>query len=197
VLKSVTKFGVTLALMGGLALWLTRPQVVEADALAGLTADVENGALVFAAAGCASCHTAPESEDKAVLAGGRAFATDFGRFYAPNISTDPTHGIGGWTDAEIASAVVEGTSPDGSHYYPAFPYASYGRMELQDVVDLAAFLRTLPADDTPNTPHAVSFPFNIRASLGGWKFLFASPDWVVGRDLNAEQLRGRPAMVRS
>jgi len=191
VLKSVTKFGVTLALMGGLALWLTRPQVVEADALAGLTADVENGALVFAAAGCASCHTAPESEDKAVLAGGRAFATDFGRFYAPNISTDPTHGIGGWTDAEIASAVVEGTSPDGSHYYPAFPYASYGRMELQDVVDLAAFLRTLPADDTPNTPHAVSFPFNIRASLGGWKFLFASPDWVVGRDLNAEQLRGR------
>lgn len=134
---------------------------------------------------------APETEDPAVLAGGRAFVTDFGTFHAPNISTDTAAGIGGWTDEQIASAIVKGTSPDGAHYYPAFPYAAYGRMEMQDVVDLIAHLRGLPADNTPDRPHDLSFPFNIRASLGGWKLLFANPDWVIDGDLSAVQVRGR------
>lgn len=172
-------------------LWVTRPQVLAPDALAGLTPDVENGALVFAAMGCASCHMAPDTDDRARLAGGKAFASDFGTFYAPNISTDVEHGIGDWSDLEIATAVLKGTSPDGQHYYPAFPYSSYIHAKPQDIVDLIAHLRTLEAVPTPNKPHDVGFPFNIRASLGGWKLLFVTDDWVVTGDLSPEMERGR------
>ena len=187
----LTKWAAAIALLAGLALWLTRPTVIAPEDLAGLTPDAENGALVFTAAGCASCHKAPETDDPSVLAGGRAFVTDFGTFHAPNISTDPDAGIGGWTDAQIASAIVKGTSPDGAHYFPAFPYTAYGHMQMQDVADLIAHLRSLPADPTPSQPHDVSFPFNIRASLGGWKLLFAQSDWVVDGDLTEAQERGR------
>ena len=49
----------------------------------------------------------------------------FGTFYVPNISSDPTDGIGRWSEADFVTAVLKGTSPDGAHYFPAFPYASY------------------------------------------------------------------------
>lgn len=179
------------AVIGVAGLWFTRPQQLPPNALAGLTADVENGAVVFTAAGCASCHKAPESEDTHVLAGGLAFSTPFGVFYAPNISMDEEHGIGAWSDLDIASAIVKGTSPDSRHYYPAFPYSSYLRSDLQDIADLVAYLRTLPADPTPSRAHDVGFPFNIRASLGGWKLLFLRPEWVVTGDLTEQQVRGR------
>ena len=32
---------------------------------------------------------------------------------------------------------VAGISPDGRHYYPAFPYTSYARMTPGDIADLA------------------------------------------------------------
>lgn len=173
---------------GGLA--LTRPQPLPGDALAGITADAERGAVIFAAAGCASCHLAPEA-DGGPLAGGRAFASDFGTFYAPNITPDPTHGIGAWTDVQLASAIQRGVSPEGAHYYPAFPYTAYAKATAQDVADLIAHLRSLPADATPSQPHDVGFPFNIRRTVGVWKLLFASDDWVLEGDLAAEQERGR------
>ena len=41
--------------------------------------------------------------------------------------------------------MLRGVSPDGRHLYPAFPYASYIRMQPQDIADLRAFLASLPA----------------------------------------------------
>ena len=172
-------------------LWITRPRSVAADFLAGIEPDAANGALVFAAMGCASCHKDPESPVEGELPGGHRFETAFGTFIAPNISMHETAGIGGWSDAEIASAVLHGTSPEGQHYYPAFPYASYAQAAPQDIADLIAHLRTLPAVDTPSLPHEVGFPFNIRASLGGWKLLFAGSGWVIDGDLTEEEARGR------
>lgn len=163
------------------------------DALAGATGDVENGALVFAAAGCASCHMAEDDEDFArapVLSGGKQFATQFGTFIAPNISPSPV-GIGDWSDLEIATAILRGVSPDGAHYYPAFPFTTYARAETQDVADLIAYLRILPADPTPSQTHDVGFPFNIRRSLFGWKLLFANDSWVVAEAPTPELVRGR------
>jgi mono/diheme cytochrome c family protein len=125
------------------------------------------------------------------LPGGQLFKTDFGTFVAPNISPDIETGIGSWSDLQIASAVLYGTSPDGAHYYPAFPYASYGRATAQDITDLIAHLRTLPAVSRENAPHDVGFPFNIRASLGGWKMLFTPADWTVQDDLTTAETRGR------
>ena len=84
-----------------------------------------------------------------------------------------------------------GVSPDGQHYYPVFPYTSYNKADLQDVVDLHAFMATLPASTTPSQPHNMGFPFTIRRTLGGWKFLFMSDQWVVQSTPSAIEERGR------
>ena len=168
----------------------TRPSPLPDDALAGLTPDPAHGAVVYAAMGCASCH-AVEDGAPDVLAGGKAFASDFGTFFAPNISMDADAGIGGWTDVQIASAVTRGVSADGAHLYPAFPYAAYHHADLQDVADLIAHLRTLPADPTPSRPHDIGFPFNIRATLGVWKALYLRDGWVMTDAATPEVERGR------
>lgn len=183
-----------LAVVAAAAAWaLTAPSLRHSDAVAGLTGDAMRGEAVFWAAGCASCHMAPDATGEAqlVLAGGLAFATGFGTFYAPNISTDATAGIGGWTPAEVAGAVMDGVSPTGAHYYPALPYTAYAKMAPQDMADLTAFLSSLPADATPSKPHEVGFPFNIRRSLGGWKLLFGSDDWTLAQAESPEVVRGR------
>ncbi|MDE0209977.1 MAG: cytochrome c [Boseongicola sp.] len=160
------------------ALWLTRPAIVDSTRFASLQGIAAQGEAVFWAGGCSSCHKAETSDDDLALPGGRRFVTRFGTFAAPNISPDPTHGIGDWTMAEFASALLHGTSPEGRHYYPAFPYTSYARMNDQDVADLWAFMQTLPALPMASQPHELTFPFNVRATLGAWKSLFLKPAWV-------------------
>lgn len=187
------RWGLFLTFLGGAIYWMvTQPDAVADEKLAGLVGDAEAGAVVFTAAGCASCHAGKDAtgEAKLVLLGGQRFASDFGAFIAPNISPDPTHGIGGWSEKDFASALIHGTSPGGTHYFPAFPYTSYAKMTLQDVVSLHAYMKTLPQDATPSAAHEVGFPFSIRRNLGGWKFLFMDRDWVAGAE--TEQMeRGR------
>jgi mono/diheme cytochrome c family protein len=188
-MRLVLKLLIPAALVAaGFAWWLTAPSQVAAARYDGLTGDAATGEQVFLAAGCASCHHAPDSDDDRVLAGGQAFESDFGTFHAPNISPSAA-GIGGWTLTDFANAVTQGVSPDGAHYYPAFPWTAYNKMAPQDVADLYAYMMTLPADDTASRPHDLRFPFNIRRSVGGWKLLYASEDWV--RDVPAELERGR------
>lgn len=181
--------------LAGLAAFvlLTQPRRLPDDALAGITGDPTRGARVFYAGGCASCHAAADAtgEAKLVLAGGQSFPSPFGTFIAPNISPDPQNGIGGWSALDLANAMMRGVSPEGGHYYPVFPYASYVHAELQDIADLHAFLMTLPPVTTPSAPHQVGFPFNIRRLLGGWKALFLNESWVIDGDLTDPQKRGR------
>ncbi|SHI32465.1 cytochrome c [Wenxinia saemankumensis] len=162
--------------------WISAPRPASAALYEGLDGDPARGERIFWAAGCAGCHTAPEAEpgDSPVLAGGQRFDTPFGTFVAPNISTDETHGIGAWSDLGLANAIQRGIGRDGAHLYPAFPYASYIRARPAEIVDLVAFLRTLPADATPSEANEVGFPFNIRRGLGLWKRLYLDPDPVVG-----------------
>ena len=172
---------VLLSLVGGAAFWLlTAPRPLSDDVFAPLPGDAEAGEQVFWAGGCASCHAAPgaEGEERLILSGGRAFPSDFGIFHAPNI-TPSEAGIGGWSVADLGNAMMKGVSPEGAHYYPAFPYTSYVRADPQDIADLHAFLVTLPASDTANLPHEVGFPFSVRRLLGGWKLLFFREDWVM------------------
>lgn len=178
----------------GLAGWLlSAGRPLSAAETEGLVGDVSAGETVFHAAGCASCHTAPDAEGdaKQVLSGGQAFPSPFGTFIAPNISPHPEHGIGALDLRDFASAVTRGISPAGAHYFPAFPYTTYARMTLQDVADLKAFMDTLPPDSTPSQPHDVGFPFNIRRSLFGWKLLFLNSDWVMDTNGNPQLERGR------
>jgi mono/diheme cytochrome c family protein len=183
-----------IALVGLGAFWLaTRPDGVSAAELAALEGNAAAGEAVFWAAGCASCHAAEDAEGEArlVLEGGQRFPSEFGTFVAPNISTHPEHGIGDWTLADFVTALQEGISPEGRHYYPAFPYPAYRLAERQDLADLWAFWQTLPASDVPSRPHDVGFPFSIRRTVGVWNLLNLSDDFVVTGALTEQAERGR------
>jgi mono/diheme cytochrome c family protein len=159
--------------IGFAAFWIiTAPASVPASALPPRTPDLENGKVMFYAGGCASCHASTRQRDATRLGGGLALESRFGTFYAPNISPDRDDGIGRWNEADFITALSKGTSPQGQHYYPAFPYTSYQRIALDDARDLFAYLRTLPAVAGKAPPHQVPFPLNWRRLLGGWKFLF-------------------------
>lgn len=191
--RAIWAFAVLVA--AGLAAywWVTAPVTSPQSVLAGLEPDIAAGEQAFYAGGCASCHAAPDADGDArlAMAGGRAFPSNFGTFYAPNISPDQDYGIGDWSALDLYNAMRHGVSPDGQHYYPAFPFTSYVRVTAQDVVSLHAFLMTLPASDELNRDHDIGFPFSIRRNLGGWKWLYLDVDWVLGDGLTEEEQRGR------
>ena len=167
---------------GAVFWWLTSPARLDADDLAALgTGDPARGELIFNAGGCTSCHARPKSEGAArlELAGGVELNTPFGAFVAPNISHDPRDGIGLWSLEDFANAMLRGVSPEGEHYYPAFPYTSYARMAPGDVAYLYAYLKTLPAIAGAAPGHRLGFPFNIRRGLGLWKLLHLGDEPVV------------------
>ena len=172
-LRKLVILAVILAVVGAGVFWLvTMSGDRAASALGPHTPDLDNGKTMFYAGGCASCHATPDQEDKTRLGGGLALKSPFGTFYAPNISSDPKDGIGSWSEANFVTAMWKGTSPDGSHYYPVFPYTSYQQMKLEDVRDLFAYMKTLPAIQGKVRDHDLPIPFKIRRMLGGWKFLF-------------------------
>ena len=191
--RSLSILVVVVAAGAAMGWFATAASPLPDDTYAGLAGDAAQGEQVFWAAGCASCHMAPGAEGDAslVLSGGQKFVTDFGTFIAPNISPDPTHGIGGWNLLAFGNAVQRGVSPEGQHYYPAFPYAAYQNMQVQDVADLKAFMDTLPPSTMPSAAHDLPFPFNIRRSIGGWKLLFWPKGWAVTADLTKVEQRGR------
>jgi mono/diheme cytochrome c family protein len=172
-LRRLVVLALIAAVVGLGVFWVvTIPATVPASALAPHTPNLDNGKTMFLIGGCASCHATPGQDDKTKLGGGVGLKSPFGTFYTPNISPDPNQGIGKWIEADFVTAMVKGTSPDGRHYFPAFPYTSYQRIGTGDLRDLFAYLKTLPAVQDKSKPHDVPFPFNIRRTLGGWKFLF-------------------------
>jgi len=165
--------------------------IVFAPAVAAAEGDAARGSYLAKAGGCVGCHTL--AADNAVpYAGGRALKTPFGTFYGPNITPHPEAGIGRWTETDFSRAIRRGERPDGSHYFPAFPYPSFTGMTDQDVRDLWAYLRTLPPSDRANQPHDLRFPYGLRSLVMVWKAMFFTigplPD---DPKLNAVQNRGR------
>jgi mono/diheme cytochrome c family protein len=158
--------------------WLTAPPQRWSASVA-YTPNAANGEIIFNAGGCSSCHAVPNQPDRLKLGGGVAIASPFGTFYAPNISPDPDDGIGRWSEADFVNAVRKGISPDGTHYFPAFPYTSYAHATVPDVRDLFAFLKTLPPVKGKVRDHDVPFPFNIRRNVGIWKRLFFDDRLIV------------------
>src|ERR1700710_1377660 len=116
-------------------LWVTsspRPAFSKDDPALDQPGDPVKGGLVFAAADCASCHATPGQSDRLKLGGGLALASPYGTFRPPNISPDPTDGIGSWKATDLANAMIGGISPRHMHYYPVFPYPSYTGMQVED-----------------------------------------------------------------
>lgn len=182
------RVGLLVLTAAGLALagsWLLRPQPLSETALPDHRADPGRGETWFHAGGCASCH-GPD------LAGGLEMKTAFGLFRVPNISAHVEDGIGRWTLLDFVNAMRRGVSPAGRHYYPAFPWASYARMQTADVLDLKAYLDTRPAVPGRIADHDLRFPWNLRAGIGLWKRLYfdSAPVLQIAAG-DAELQRGR------
>ncbi|MEW6273460.1 MAG: cytochrome c [Thermodesulfobacteriota bacterium] len=131
--------------------------------------DPKRGEAVFALAGGCGCHT---PEEGPIGAGGVELETPFGTFYSSNITPDREHGIGAWSDAEIARAIRAGELDDGSVEAPVMPYFAYAGMADDDLRDLIAYLRTLPPAARRNRPHEVDLPLP-RLAFRAWRLLFA------------------------
>ena len=133
--------------------------------------DAKRGQYLATVAGCVGCHTI-SGKDAIAYAGGRALKTPFGTFYGPNITPDRSAGIGTWSEADFIRAMRRGERPDGSNYFPAFPYPSFTRITDADLHDLWSFLQTLPPSGHANRPHDLRFPFGFRFMVSAWKWLF-------------------------
>ena len=171
-MKKISIALVLLAIGTLAACWVLSAPTVPQIALAPYTPDPANGRTMFLIGGCSSCHAVPKQDDATRLGGGLALPTAFGTFYVPNISSDAKDGIGSWSEAEFIAAMRFGVSPSGQHLYPAFPYTSYHLMRTEDLRDLFAYLKTLPAISGAVRDHALTFPFSIRRTVGLWKLLF-------------------------
>ena len=178
--------------VAGWMLSAPRPVVAAVSPALEQGGDAERGKLFFNAGGCASCHATPGQDDRLKLGGGLELKSPFGSFIAPNISSHKTDGIGAWKVADLVNAMQAGVSPSGAHYYPAFPYTTYGKAEVEDIRDLMAYLRTLPAVAGKAPEHRIAFPFNIRRGLGLWKLASLAPRPLIpDPQQSAEWNRGR------
>lgn len=158
----------------GMLLFAATPTAPAFGQTSGNSGDPRRGEYAFHAAGCYTCHTDTEGHGQP-LAGGAPIKTRFGTFYPPNITPDPDFGIGNWSDADFMRALREGVSPDGRQYYPAFPYGSFTKMTDRDILDIKAYIFTLPAVSAPSRPQDVPFWLSRRSLVKVWKWLNFEP----------------------
>ncbi len=138
------------------------------------TPDLANGEKLYNASGCRSCHKpGPDlaGVDASLPAGGAPLKTPIGTFYPPNLTPDPETGIGGMSELDFVNIVERGISPEGAHLIPALPYTSYAAMRTEDVLDIKAYLATLPAVKSPEREPDIPAAFLLRRAMGLWKWI--------------------------
>lgn len=169
--QSKTKFilgGMFLVLLS-IALMLFLPPSVSGSAqLSDTNEAIGRGEYLVIAGGCISCHRGEDDEESFV--GGLALVSDFGTFYAPNITPDMETGIGSWEAQDFLRALQHGRAPGGSFYYPAFPYRAYAGLSDEDVLDIGSYLMSL--EPLVNVvPEAVTPAWLNRWAMAGWNLL--------------------------
>ncbi|MCS3450556.1 c-type cytochrome [Bradyrhizobium elkanii] len=155
-------------LLVGLMLALS-PMAASAQQKAADPAVLAKGEYLARAGDCIACHTAREGK---TFAGGLPMKTPFGTLYTSNITPDPQTGIGTWTSDQFYQMMHNGRFPDGGLVYPAMPFASYTKVTREDSDAIYAYLRTVSPVRQLNKPHDLTFPFNNRSLILGWRTLF-------------------------
>ena len=99
---------------------------------------------------CMECHTpfkGPGQLDMSKLgAGGRefpVFGPPGGTVVSRNITPDPDHGIGKWSDADIKHTITTGIRPDGTKLVRTMAFDWYAKIAPQDLDAIVAYLRSL------------------------------------------------------
>jgi mono/diheme cytochrome c family protein len=99
---------------------------------------------------CTDCHTPGHflgKPDMKRYLGGSDVGFEvpgLGAFYGSNITPDKETGIGSWTKEQIATAITNGTRPDGRILAPPMPVASFKSLTHTDALAIAAYLMSLP-----------------------------------------------------
>ena len=171
---------------------LTGPDPFPASAIPAHQADLRNGETLYLAGSCHACHRPPEgARDASLPSGGTPFKTPIGVFYPQNITPDAETGIGRWTAADFIGAMTRGISPDGRHYFPAFPYMAYRSMKMADLLDLRAYLMSLQPVKAVHPAHSVFQLGFARRAVGLWKRLaLARPAYSAARGGSESWMRG-------
>lgn len=141
---------------------------------------VARGKYLVETMGCVFCHT-PIRDDAGLirelrLAGGQRWRIEpYGDFVSMNLTSDPTTGIGLWTDDQLKNAITRGIRRDGTQRMPfPMPWPSYANMKPADLNAAIAYLRTLPAVSNRIPPP--DYP-NIATYLWGkFKMLILAKD---------------------
>src|SRR5476649_1163195 len=152
-----------------------------------LAETIARGKTLTNAGDCASCHTADPAKP---FAGGKRIETPFGPIYSPNLTPDRNTGLGAWSDDEFYRALRYGERPDGSRYYPAFPYPNFTKLIRDDVLAIRAYLATLPPIRNIRPPSQLHWPLNYRVVMRAWNFLFFRPG-IFEPDQNKHGPRNR------
>lgn len=169
--KGASTLAAVVALAAAAFLGLTWPSRLGPGALPAHRPDVANGKVMFHAGSCLACHKPAPGTAAGLPSGGVPFPTPVGTFYPGNLTPDPETGLGRWSAADFVNAMQRGLSPDGRHYFPAFPYTSYAAMRVEDVLDLRAYLMSLPAVKSPARAPSLRFEWLARRGVGLWKRL--------------------------
>jgi mono/diheme cytochrome c family protein len=91
---------------------------------------------------CSTCHGNDFSGGTAV-----------GGAISKNLTPDPATGLGCWTDAQIVSAILYGTTPDGTTLCVMPKWSTKG-MTQDQAEEIVQYLRTLPAVSNQVSPSA-------------------------------------------
>ena len=167
IIAAIVIFG---AVAGFAVAWRPAIAAIEPPAPASFDAAlVKHGRELAAIGNCNDCHTVRGGQ---AFAGGLPVPTPFGDIYSSNITPDADTGIGRWSLAAFQRAMQSGVDRDGQHLYPTFPYDHFTNVSDEDNKALYAFLMTRQPVRAPEHANKLSFPFNQRVVIAGWKLLF-------------------------
>ena len=168
------------AFSGGLGLGRARADVSDET--------IAHGKALVIAGDCAGCHTADPAKP---FAGGKRIDTPLGAVYSPNLTPDRETGLGAWSDEDFVRAFRSGMAPDGSRYYPAFPYPYFTKLTRQDLLAIRAYLATLAPISNTNPSPQLRWPLSYRVVMRLWDYLFFRPGiFEPNQQKSAEWNRG-------
>ena len=164
----LTIFSVVSAIM---LTWLFLPPKISVSGEVSNSGEaVKRGEYLVIAGGCISCHRGQTEQTNESLAGGLGIETEFGTFFAPNITPDIATGVGSWKAEDFLRALKHGRQPSGGFYFPSFPYRAYSKLSDEDVLSMAAYLMSLQPVSMlvpePNIPSWLA-----RWMVAGWNKL--------------------------
>jgi hypothetical protein len=116
---------------------------------------------------CHTQHTMPGSSPSPLMTaklfqGGEPFPFGFPQLpVSKNLTSDVATGLGNWTVADIVKVLKEGKDKDGKGICPPMPvgpFGAYGGLTYQDTLDIATYIKSLPAASNM-VPDMCSFPF--------------------------------------